>query len=380
MTINQGKASTSGPRYDEGLFNMTYQASKQQAAARGGCGGDDPNDPTGGAVGGETHVGHASFRKGTEILLNGCRLEGVGTVSCRELSLDCTCHRCGSLVTGVVSESEPWVSECSKCGDSHGLLMWGELVHESHHRAAVLKADGCAVIDLLPSDFTLSCFECSAEAPVRGYMVGTSKRVSCHSCHKGMLFGFDSASYHKAKAPDDEKKQAKMKAAAQARRAAQGGGKRKGAPVDSTGITPGKPLPENGACKHYRKSYKWFRFGCCGRAFACDACHDSKTEDGHEVVWAKRMICGFCCKEQPFGDGCVECGKKTSAGSGGGHWNAGKGTRDRTKLNDKDRKKIKGSYDVNRKTTSSGAQAKADAKLGKKKKKEKAEASAAKKK
>lgn len=361
IQINKGKACSDGPRYDESVFDMRYREEEEA---------EDVNPAGGEPV--ATQVGHASFRKGTEIILNGCRLDGIGTVSCRELCLDVSCHRCGNLVTGVVSEDRPWVSECSKCGDSHSLTMWGELLHESHHRVAVVKPEGCAVVDMLPSDFGLTCFGCSAEAPVRGYMMGTYKRIACHSCHKAMVWGFESASYNKTKAPDDEKKRAKMKAAAQARRAAQGG-RRKGAPIDNTGITPGKPLPENGACKHYRKSYKWFRFSCCGRAFACDACHDSKTDDGHEALWAKRMICGFCCKEQPFGDNpCVECGKKLAGGSGGGHWNAGKGTRDRTKLSDKDKKKIKGAFDANRKTTSSGAKAKADAKLGKKKKKEKA--------
>ena len=86
------------------------------------------------------------------------------------------------------------------------------------------------------------------------------------------------------------------------------------------------------------------------------------------------MICGFCCKEQAFSDQpCNECGKKLSAGSGGGHWAGGLGTRDRSKLSDKDRRKIKGAFDSTKKTTSSGAKAKADAKLGKKKKKEKDE-------
>ena len=27
-------------------------------------------------------------------------------------------------------------------------------------------------------------------------------------------------------------------------------------------IKAGSPLPENGTCKHYHQSYKWFRFDC----------------------------------------------------------------------------------------------------------------------
>lgn len=61
-------------------------------------------------------------------------------------------------------------------------------------------------------------------------------------------------------------------------------------------IQEGKPLPSFGTCKHYKKSYRWLRFPCCGKAYPCDACHDANED--HEMKLANRMICGFCCKEQ----------------------------------------------------------------------------------
>jgi hypothetical protein len=30
-------------------------------------------------------------------------------------------------------------------------------------------------------------------------------------------------------------------------------------------LVEGTPLPDNGACKHYRHSYRWLRFPCCGK-------------------------------------------------------------------------------------------------------------------
>ena len=36
----------------------------------------------------------------------------------------------------------------------------------------------------------------------------------------------------------------------------------------------GTPLANKGACKHFKKSYRYFRFPCCGRAFACPVCHE----------------------------------------------------------------------------------------------------------
>ena len=68
-------------------------------------------------------------------------------------------------------------------------------------------------------------------------------------------------------------------------------------PTKDPAIQEGKPLPENGACKHYKKSFRWLRFPCCGKTYPCDECHD-ESEPDHEMKYAIRMICGFCCKEQ----------------------------------------------------------------------------------
>lgn len=34
---------------------------------------------------------------------------------------------------------------------------------------------------------------------------------------------------------------------------------------DAVALKPGTPLPLQGACEHYKKSYRWFRFSCCGK-------------------------------------------------------------------------------------------------------------------
>ncbi|ELQ74575.1 Zn-finger protein [Trachipleistophora hominis] len=58
----------------------------------------------------------------------------------------------------------------------------------------------------------------------------------------------------------------------------------------------GTPLPNNGACKHYRKSFKWYRFPCCNKLFPCDECHNESVD--HELKRASKMICGLCAEEQ----------------------------------------------------------------------------------
>ncbi|EEC15059.1 conserved hypothetical protein [Ixodes scapularis] len=112
--------------------------------------------------------------------------------------------------------------------------------------------------------------------------------------------------------------------------------------VKDPAIQEGKPLPSNGICKHYKKSFRWLRFPCCGKAYPCDKCHDEQ-EGGHEMKFATRMICGHCAKEQPFAaeKPCIGCGsfttKKPTA-----HWEGGRGCRDSIKMSRDDNKKYSG--------------------------------------
>ena len=108
------------------------------------------------------------------------------------------------------------------------------------------------------------------------------------------------------------------------------------------GIHVGAPLPQTGTCKHYKRSHRWLRFPCCGRAWPCDVCHDSNSD--HECEWANRMICGFCSKEQPFSSSksCNNCGAAFD-GSGRSHWEGGHGCRDQSKMSKKDSHKYAGS-------------------------------------
>lgn len=99
-------------------------------------------------------------------------------------------------------------------------------------------------------------------------------------------------------------------------------------------LIPGKNLPEKGTCKHYKKSYRWFKFQCCNRMFPCDICHNENSN--HPNAIANKMICGFCSILQSCKNEC-NCFKNNS----NKFWNNGKGTRDKIKLNKKDSKKYK---------------------------------------
>lgn len=51
---------------------------------------------------------------------------------------------------------------------------------------------------------------------------------------------------------------------------------------EGTLVQDGRELPNKGACKHIKHSYRWVRYGCCGRTFSCDDCHAAHSL--HEKV------------------------------------------------------------------------------------------------
>lgn len=83
--------------------------------------------------------------------------------------------------------------------------------------------------------------------------------------------------------------------------------------------------------------------------YPCDLCHEEGSADGHDAAWAKRMVCGFCSREQPLSAACQYCGKKlaTSAVQPSGRntrfWEGGKGCRDVKMLDRRDVHKYRNS-------------------------------------
>lgn len=61
-------------------------------------------------------------------------------------------------------------------------------------------------------------------------------------------------------------------------------------------------LPGKGSCKHMKLSFRWFRYGCCGRCFSCDDCHIMESCVVHEKIKGITMLCGFCSREQLIGN------------------------------------------------------------------------------
>ena len=99
------------------------------------------------------------------------------------------------------------------------------------------------------------------------------------------------------------------------------------------GLDLSRVLPLHRTVEHFKKSRRWLRFSCCGKAFPCPICHEaSGCPAAIFGIQAHRMICGSCSREQSFSNGlCQFCAFNMVKSSSAKHgWHGGDGTRDRS--------------------------------------------------
>lgn len=282
---------------------------------------------------------------GTSICLVQPLLTQVALLKVITLSLRLVCSRCSRSFTAVPS-LRPLPLRQKLCCPFCRVLSESALQPASYFPGcadgllARVQVSNAAVVDLLPSDYILTCAAClpadesdvSNEVLVKAVGRGQTQYLACRACHTSLAFCINEV--HFSLFPS-----AAQTAALDAKR----GSSLKKKPAKGGFVpTPGKQLPDHGTCKHYKKSFRWLRFPCCGGAYPCDQCHELDNKD-HEMQWANKMICGYCSKEQPFSQKPCACGKSLSTASQrkSTHWEGGKGARDPTTMSKKDSRKYK---------------------------------------
>ncbi|OIW25177.1 hypothetical protein CONLIGDRAFT_673315 [Coniochaeta ligniaria NRRL 30616] len=293
---------------------------------------DDGHDQDGGATldhPQSTHstAAHQTPERGIAITFPSLEMHGIELLQITSLSLTLKCDRCKTIneVLGLKDNVEKQTS-CKKCAAPFAVKFRPEFLHSHSVRAGFLDAAGCTVTDLLPSVFAPTCANCSTQAAQGLTAVRGDKTTNiCRACHAKFSLSLGPEVKFLPYAPGNSV------------RLAEGPQRHK---TEKLGLHAGTPLPDRGACAHYRKSYRWFRFGCCGRVHPCDRCHDAA--EGHENEWAPRMICGWCSREQRYdAESCAFCGRSVIGSKGRGYWEGGKGTRDKTLMRRGDRRKYK---------------------------------------
>ncbi|KAF7534301.1 hypothetical protein G7Z17_g13385 [Cylindrodendrum hubeiense] len=262
--------------------------------------------------------------RGTMISFPSIELHGIEIIQVSILSLSVKCERCKTIndAAGLKPGVEKPLS-CKKCASSMAVTFRAQLVHEHSSRAGFLDLSGCKVADMLPSTFIPTCARCSTSSLGLVSVRGETVTNICRDCHAKFTFKIPEVKFlfiTPGSLPPPTT-----------------GPRRK---QEKLGLHAGEPLPNKGACQHYRKSYRWFRFSCCSRVHPCDKCHDDGED--HVNEWANRMICGWCSREQNYAvEACGFCGRSVIGRKGKGFWEGGRGTRDQRTMSRKDPRKHK---------------------------------------
>ncbi|KAK6207070.1 hypothetical protein LQW54_007498 [Pestalotiopsis sp. IQ-011] len=245
---------------------------------------------------------------GTSISFPLVELHGIELLQVTILGLNVKCERCRTIneVTGLKPNEEK-ASSCKKCATAFTVKFRPEMVHQNSVRAGFID------VETVPSSLpvagarhqVLVLYLSEAKSPPIGKFTFKIPEVK-----------FLAISHGGALPPSTGPKRRQEK----------------------LGLHAGEPLPDRGACPHYKRSYRWFRFSCCSKVHPCDKCHDA-AED-HINEWANRMICGWCSREQNYAvEACLFCGRSVIGRKGRGFWEGGKGTRDKTRMSRKDKRK-----------------------------------------
>ncbi|KAI9594483.1 hypothetical protein BDF19DRAFT_444964 [Syncephalis fuscata] len=271
-----------------------------------------------------------SIRRGTEIKWIKGERKGIDFLRCTLLNLS-------STAVDATTGGEKRVA-CGVCHHVMGIRYRADAIHDGSVTMGYLDLEGCRVADMLPCSFAVTCSGCSLEqtpAALSDLPRGQPTTVFCRGCHQPLTLNIDQIKFQRLTmggiSSTTENSDAIETVGTLQRRQLL-----KDMVID---YAPGKPLPDHGTCKHYRRSHRWMRFPCCGKVYPCDTCHD--TTESHDHERARRMICGYCSLEQPFGDKTCSCGAAMGRQKQHEFWEGGAGMRDRTQMNRRDPHKYK---------------------------------------
>ncbi|KAK5902263.1 hypothetical protein CesoFtcFv8_007536 [Champsocephalus esox] len=267
-------------------------------------------------------------RRGTEVKLLGLMLgENTATVVAHQITVCLQCNRCKVTADLTLTGRNPCTAQCEKCSASINAAFRPCMLHHYSDVLGYLDLHNAAPVDLVLQDCDLivGCLSCSQESPVQNVCYGQTKESNCEHCHSKLSVLAESTRFQYIQ-PRTNK-------------TGSSSGPVYNKTIRDPAVQKGKPLPEKGSCKHYKQSHRWLRFPCCGRAYPCDGCHNEDQD--HPMELATRMICGYCAKEQPYGNGkpCSSCGSMMTRGTRTSHWEGGLGCRSKVQMSRNDRHK-----------------------------------------
>uniref|UniRef100_A0A0N5AG60 C3H1-type domain-containing protein n=1 Tax=Syphacia muris TaxID=451379 RepID=A0A0N5AG60_9BILA len=271
------------------------------------------------------------LKEGIEARISWKNLSGnIASISALSLAFQIKCIKCScaGFMTCLGKQLTP--SYCKQCKNRQTITFEPKIVHEFSNVIGILDVKGCRPVDciLLSSTVTITCLKCNTEAIIENLCYGIPYKTWCRNCHAKCEISVLSIRFFGNFRLIEQEATGIKKLE-----------KSKKKPVSQVVLVDGQPLPDFGACKHYKKSFRWFRFPCCGKLYPCDQCHD-QAEPDHEMKFANRIVCGYCSKEQPFlsNKPCAFC-KNSVVNTKSSFWEGGKGCRNKVTMNRNDKRK-----------------------------------------
>ena len=312
--------------YDE---NEEYEAGGEDGAGSGSAanaaGNDDDDDDDDDDEGIPSAANRLELdlnpaARGTRVSLENLAMPENATARTLELTVTLACAKCQKpyefALGGLSAASASRKSWCDGCGSLLSASLRPCLLHAGSNVLGHVDAVGCHVTDAPRLSVLMQCGRCDdGELALPPLQRGRTVQSGCRVCHAPLSVKFGNVLLERLASggggrgkgsgagddDDDDELEALLK-------------KLRKKNVDqfkAMGLIIGKPLPQKGACRHYKHSYRWLRFPCCGRAYPCAVCHEESDCPAASLgVWASRMLCGKCSREMPYADTtpCAHCG------------------------------------------------------------------------
>lgn len=261
-----------------------------------------------------------------KILAKQLTFRNLGSASLMSLSIEVECTRCQTRTLRKTFPSEIGLAtgdnifidsfQCTCTLPLSFELKPAIIFPKSGRQLSTGKFCGCVPLDFVEMDYKFTCPDCGEFTSLNNAKNYTPHIIVCQSCFSKGTFQVDGVTFESfTENPEDKEK---------------------------NGLV-GKPLPKNGVCKHFKYSFRWFKFPCCQRLFPCMICHDDNTD--HPSQKGELYVCGFCGSLQKLGgkEVCKKCGSSVNGLEGNKRfWEGGKGCRNADKMSRNDKRKHRG--------------------------------------
>uniref|UniRef100_A0A5K3EVQ8 RING-type E3 ubiquitin transferase n=1 Tax=Mesocestoides corti TaxID=53468 RepID=A0A5K3EVQ8_MESCO len=212
-----------------------------------------------------------------EVTFEGLDFRGqAGTCLFVRLPVSCTCSRCKYVFDwvfrlpgqqigkqAIFKSTPPYTTACPRCKQPIGLEFEASLVHGFSPLIGTFELANCVLSDvqIRPADAMIHCTNCSSDVKTTGLQQDRVNTKRCQNCHSlcGILFT-DITISKQLPAPSISRRFAGLSIGQTSKTQKDGRPKTAVASNVPFVLQKGTPLPNNGACKHYRKSFRWLRY------------------------------------------------------------------------------------------------------------------------